>query len=178
MKLNKLKISLLFLCWIVFISCNSEENDKIILENNNDNLNVLNARTDEDANLFAEDPRLITLFNLCDAMVKMNSANQDEIQLIYIKNLVIQLENQYGKDNILNYLNEFNTQNRRAPVVLELVDFSGGGDKCHLDDDGTVNMDDCNFWEYLIVSLKAIGCPENPVEASYKCMQDVVCKTC
>ncbi|MFC4262203.1 hypothetical protein ACFOWM_04910 [Ferruginibacter yonginensis] len=64
------------------------------------------------------------------------------------------------------------------------------GDKCHRNTNGTVNADDCNFWENISVAVSSaihcspptstVGSPATQAEinAYYDCVQERICKNC
>jgi uncharacterized protein involved in high-affinity Fe2+ transport len=98
------------------------------------------------------------------------------------------LENKYGKDRLLEYVNLLvkegngNKAENQNGTFTDLLD----DDKCHRKADGTVDMDDCSLLETVGVLIKSafecvkpgFAAPQQEIENYYNCVQGVVCKTC
>lgn len=85
----------------------------------------------QNAKLFSS----LTLDNREDILTVKNS----------IEHLVNELKNEYGEENVNNYISE----NLRLLGGNSVGSNDGDGNKCKRNSNGTVNADDCSFWEMV-----------------------------
>jgi hypothetical protein len=133
---------------------------------------------------FDSDPRIRELIDIVDSFRKVKPS---ETQIILgkkdqIDRIITGINSDYGIDKVDSYIKINIGSNNTSGFVPY-----GDGDKCHRNSNGTVNWDDCNFWETVAVIFASIGCPQpypgggspqDQGERYYKCLQDVICKRC
>lgn len=88
----------------------------------------------------------------------------------------------YGKEKTLEFAlslkNQASNNSKEKRILLDLG--------CSRRADGTVNYDDCNFFEFIQVAVVSAFACNSPgvsstpteIEAYYNCVQEVVCKNC
>lgn len=152
---------------LVLVSCQKHENQDLSIEAFKREVIALNFES-----------------NILYLKKAMNEKDITKIRFI-IDEIVFNTEKIYSKyteEKVLNYC-KILIDNERANEKLPHIE----GDKCHRNADGTVNADDCNFWEKILVSFASarlcdkpsgVGVTTGEINAYYDCVQERVCKNC
>lgn len=138
----------------------------------------------QDIKKFNEDARIKQIVEIAYSFNDFTVRDFDKINKaqLSIDILCKEIIKDYGENNVINYINE----NLRLPGG-NFAEIDGDGNKCKRNSNGTVNWDDCNFWETVSVVFGIVGCPEpypgggssaSQGELYYNCVQGVICKRC
>lgn len=133
---------------------------------------------------FDQDPRIKELIEILDSFRKLQPTETEIIlgKKDQIDRIINSINSDYGSANVDSFI-KINIGSSPSPGFAPY----GDGDKCHRNSNGTVNWDECNFWESVAVLFATIGCPQpypgggSPREQGeryYKCVQDVICRKC
>lgn len=147
--------------------------------------------TDTSIDAFKTD-NLITEISKTTADYKFALANKGQAEIRKAIDKLVSTSNQlvskYGKENVDNYLlilikEERLSEEKNITTSSNVAD--PDGDKCHRNDNGTTNWDDCNFWESIVVSVASMTCgtidgysTSSQIESYYNCVQSKICNKC
>jgi hypothetical protein len=179
MKLKLASLSAIILSIVILSSCTKQNNDTSIDDFKNDKLlaNITGGISDYKTAMAS---------NNIPAIKKSLDVFVSSSKMLYSK---------YGENNVEKYFKiliaeEIQSKNNSTVVGNLLAPGSGGGgsvgDKCHRNANGTVNADDCNFWENIAVAVSSAvhctqpGTPATPseIQSYYNCVQERVCLNC
>jgi hypothetical protein len=168
----KSKTLLITILLSLFFSCSKKENTTYTFEDfrNDELLNVITKSASTVRESYSTNTSKI-LYNELDAIVV--SAKK--------------LNTKYGEEKVKHFL-DLLVEEEKAIIKSRDIGIQGRTteDKCHRRSNGTVDMDDCSFWETVVVSVvSAFDCvqpgsfaTQAEINAYYDCVQSVVCRKC
>ncbi|WP_306566871.1 hypothetical protein [Flavobacterium lindanitolerans] len=165
------KLFFILIGGLVSISLSCEQDST---NNQENSVNFKKLREDDNYLKFKNDNRIIEFGNkIEDFIVKYKELRVDDRPVALANSLV----KDFGKDNTLLYLDQIIIEYPEASIVIP--NGTHDGDKCTRNLDGTTYWDKCTRWEAVKAYIKsAIGCSGLPTEATYNCVQRVICETC
>lgn len=165
------KIILILIGGLAIINLSCEQD----ITNNEENLvNLKKSGKDENYSKFKNDNRVIEFGNKIEDFILHYKELKFGDRPVVLANSLVK---DFGKDNTLLYLDQIIIEYPSSPIAIT----TGTHDenKCTLNRDGTTYWDKCTRWQAVKAYIKsAIGCSGLPTEATYDCVQNVICETC
>ncbi len=170
--MKKIFIFLIIISPIIF-SCNKDDSQ------------------DDSLEAFINDPSVQMIASTRAVLAKRNIGVLDQ-EIIRNINIVAShsklLIKKYKRERVEGWLVQLIENDRKSEKSDLVSEIALRGDKCNRDADGSINMEECNFWEYLLVMVKSALTCDQPgpeqitfpglLEDYFTCVQGVVCKTC
>jgi hypothetical protein len=165
------KIILILIGGLAIINLSCEQD----ITNNEENpVNLKKSGKDENYSKFKYDNRVIEFGNKIEDFIVLYKELKVDDRPVVLANSLIK---DFGKDNTLLYLDQIITEYPNAEIVIPTG--THDGNKCTRNLNGTTYWDKCTRWGAVKAYIKsAIGCSGLPTEATYNCVQKVICEIC